>query len=100
MSDNLLVLILSLAGIGAGVLIARSLFRAIDNIVKRSIEFKQRKLELSSGGGNLGKDARLEACEDRIAVLEQIVTDKSYDVSRQIEALRDREPGVKLGEKQ
>jgi len=32
---------------------------------------------------------RLEASEDRIAVLERIVTDRGYDVATQIEALRD-----------
>ncbi|MEO6388997.1 MAG: hypothetical protein ABIT16_03610 [Croceibacterium sp.] len=33
---------------------------------------------------------RVEAYEDRVVVLERIVTDKSYDLSEQIEALRDR----------
>lgn len=33
---------------------------------------------------------RLEASEDRLAVLERIVTDRSYDLASQIEALRDR----------
>ena len=40
---------------------------------------------------------RLEAYEDRLIVLEKIVTDSGYDLAHQIEALRDREPGVKLG---
>ncbi|WEK46188.1 MAG: hypothetical protein P0Y56_14385 [Candidatus Andeanibacterium colombiense] len=35
---------------------------------------------------------RLEASEDRLAVLERIVTDKSYNLASEIEALRDREP--------
>ena len=35
---------------------------------------------------------RLEASEDRIAVLERIVTDRSYEVAAQIEALNDRRP--------
>ena len=35
---------------------------------------------------------RLEASEDRLAVLERIVTDKSYSLADEIEALRDREP--------
>ena len=35
---------------------------------------------------------RLEASEDRLAVLERIVTDKSYTLANEIEALRDREP--------
>ena len=32
---------------------------------------------------------RLEASEDRLAVLERIVTDKSYSLATEIEALRD-----------
>jgi len=32
---------------------------------------------------------RLEASEDRLAVLERIVTDKSYNLASEIEALRD-----------
>jgi uncharacterized protein YlxW (UPF0749 family) len=35
---------------------------------------------------------RLEASEDRLAVLERIVTDKSYMLASEIEALRDRAP--------
>jgi hypothetical protein len=37
---------------------------------------------------------RLEASEDRLAVLERIVTDKSYNLASEIEALRDREPKI------
>lgn len=33
---------------------------------------------------------RLEASEDRLAVLERIVTDKSYNLADEIEALRDK----------
>jgi len=40
---------------------------------------------------------RLESSEDRLAVLERIVTDKSYNLASEIEALRDREP--KLGDR-
>ena len=35
---------------------------------------------------------RLEAYEDRLIVLEKIVTDSGYDLAHQIEALREREP--------
>jgi hypothetical protein len=35
---------------------------------------------------------RLEASEDRLAVLERIVTDKSYNLASEIEALRDQRP--------
>ena len=36
------------------------------------------------------QDARIEELEDRVAVLERIVTDRGYDVATQIEALRDQ----------
>jgi hypothetical protein len=35
------------------------------------------------------QDARIEELEDRIAVLERIITDNSVSVAAQIEALRD-----------
>lgn len=47
--------------------------------------------------------AQIKALEDRVRVLERIVTDGSYDVAAQIEALRDTRPvtdmnrGVPLG---
>jgi hypothetical protein len=45
------------------------------------------------------RDAKIELLEDRIAVLERIVTDRGYDLATQIEALRDLRPdnGVPLG---
>lgn len=36
---------------------------------------------------------RLETVEDRVKVLERIVTDKGYDLAHQIEALRGDRPG-------
>lgn len=36
-----------------------------------------------------GAEAKLESFEDRLRVLERIVTDSGYNVSAQIEALRD-----------
>lgn len=40
-------------------------------------------------GKSARQDARIEQLEDRLAVLERIVTDRSYDLAHQIEALRD-----------
>lgn len=37
---------------------------------------------------------RREASEERLAVLERIVTDKSYNLASEIEALRDQRPAV------
>ncbi|ANY19546.1 hypothetical protein A6F68_01024 [Tsuneonella dongtanensis] len=34
--------------------------------------------------------SQVQALEERVRVLERIVTDKGYDVARQIEALRDQ----------
>jgi hypothetical protein len=47
------------------------------------------ELEARKGNGNAGQTERFEVLEDRIAVLERIVTDRGYDVATQIEALRE-----------
>jgi hypothetical protein len=39
--------------------------------------------------GSTNKDARIELLEDRVAVLERIVTEKSYNLAHEIESLRD-----------
>lgn len=39
---------------------------------------------------------RLAHFEDRVVVLEKIVTDRGFDVAHQIEALRDRRPAPDL----
>ncbi len=54
---------------------------------------KIEQMRLAAGGGNdsartAQQDAKIELLEDRIAVLERIVTDKGYDIATQIEALR------------
>lgn len=41
------------------------------------------------GARSAQQDARIEQLEDRIAVLERIVTDGGYDLAHRIEALRD-----------
>jgi hypothetical protein len=40
--------------------------------------------------------ARIEELEDRMAVLERIITDGSVSVAAQIEALRDSDPALPL----
>ena len=42
--------------------------------------------------------ARIEELEDRVRILERIVTEKSYDLAGQIEALRDDRPLPKARE--
>jgi len=41
------------------------------------------------GQATARQDARIEELQDRIAVLERIVTDRRYDLASEIEALRD-----------
>ena len=50
----------------------------------------------ASGNRDHGREARYEArideLQDRVAVLERIVTDGGYDLASRIEALRDERP--------
>jgi hypothetical protein len=39
--------------------------------------------------GRARDDVRIDELEDRVRILERIVTDKGYDLATQIEALRD-----------
>lgn len=43
---------------------------------------------------NAGLRAELAAVKDRLAVVERIVTDKGFDVARQIDRLRDGDGGA------
>jgi len=64
---------------------------------KAQIEEKRIAAAERSGMGNFAQndgrlaqqDAKIEILEDRIAVLERIITDNSINVAAQIEALRD-----------
>lgn len=47
-------------------------------------------------GTNDRQAARIEELEDRMAVLERIITDSGVSVAAQIEALRDRDVAVDL----
>lgn len=48
--------------------------------------------EQSRAGSNPQSEARIEELEDRVRVLERIVTDRGYDLATKIEALRDQRP--------
>ena len=54
------------------------------------------KMRLAAGTRDTGRteqqDTRIEALEDRLRVLERIVTDGSYELASSIEALRDDRP--------
>ena len=47
-------------------------------------------------GVNNRQAARIEELEDRMAVLERIITDSGVSVAAQIEALRDRDVALQL----
>lgn len=70
---------------------------------KRRLDFKQRKLELdaqvSIARHSQAADGRGELLEERVRVLERIVTDKSADLAQQIERLRD-EPELRLAQRE
>ncbi len=58
--------------------------------VERSSDVEnQRLLEV-----NRGLTDRLENAEDRLAVLERIITDEGYNTARAIEALRDKKEKI------
>jgi hypothetical protein len=63
------------------------------DVIKRWIKMKERELELASARAaerDTQSGALAERLEQRVRVLERIVTDRGYDVATQIEALRDQ----------
>ena len=63
------------------------------DIHKRRLKFKERELELTSqhtAEKAAQYAAHTERLEQRVRVLERIITDKGVDVADQIEALRDK----------
>ncbi len=60
--------------------------------LKHREKIEQMRLAAAAGresGGDVRQDARIEELEDRVRVLERIVTDGGYDLAHKIEALRD-----------
>jgi hypothetical protein len=65
------------------------------DVMKRWIRFKERQLELTSAHTAekaAQYAAHTERLEQRVRVLERIVTDKGIDLSDEIERLRDDRP--------
>lgn len=63
--------------------------------LKHREKIEQMRLAAASkgdSGRDLRQDARIEELEDRVRVLERIVTDGGYDLASKIEALRDERP--------
>lgn len=56
---------------------------------RKMLELEVRRLEAEAATGKGMSNERTEWLEDRVKVLERIVTDKGYDLAAQIEALRD-----------
>ena len=78
--------LIAVVGLVIGVLIF------VGGIVKRTFAYKERQLELTAGQ-TAEKAAQYAAhnreLEERVQVLERIITDRGYDVATQIDALRD-----------
>lgn len=63
---------------------------------RRMAELEVRKLEAEAAMGKGAANDRTEWLEDRVKVLERIVTDKGYDLASQIEALRGPEASPRI----
>lgn len=81
------IVAVAFSGVAIGVLIM------IGSTLKRWIDYKHRKLELQAQAHNGSRQAQqddyVELLEERVRVLERIATDRTPDLARQIEALRD-----------
>ena len=67
--------------------------------LKHREKIEQMRLAAASNrdsGSTAQQDARIEELEDRVRVLERIVTDGGYDLAHKIEALRDERSLVGL----
>ena len=78
-----------------GILAMAAPFLMVVGIVwvrsKAQIEEKRIAAGMTKGGDDARvarQDSRIEMLEDRVQVLERIITDKGYDVAAKIEALR------------
>lgn len=72
----------------------------LGDVYKRRLRFRERQLELEGAGASASaaqNAARTQELEQRVRILEQIVTDGGMQTAAQIEALRER-PQLKIGE--
>ena len=57
------------------------------------LELEREKVRAAGASGRVEEQAiQIAELEDRVRVLERIVTDRGYDIATQIEALRDHRP--------
>ena len=78
-----------------GILIPLAPFIMVAFIVWTKHQSKVAELQVKTTATDTAERAaqyasQVQALEDRVRVLERIVTDKGYDVATQIEALRDQ----------
>ena len=89
-------------GLVAALLGLISIVWILAGAYKRSLDFKERKLELEVQAATARSsmpNARNDRLEERVRVLERIATDRSPELASQIEALRDtRQAKVLLDE--
>lgn len=88
--------VLAIIGMAMAAGVLKSWGRAAHGIADRPRGKKHMIAENSAELANLRQENarltdRLEAYEDRLIVLEKIVTDSGFDVAHQIESLRDRD---------
>ena len=81
----------------AGMIAVLAPFLMVVGIVwvrsKAQIEEKRIAAATRDGAQDNSRDAgRIDEMEDRVRILERIVTDGGYDLARKIEALRDERP--------
>jgi hypothetical protein len=82
-----IALLIPFFAIGAGVMIPITAIR-----LKHQQKIEEMRLAAGASRSNDGRgrdEARFEMLEDRVQVLERIITDQGYSVAAQIEALRD-----------
>jgi hypothetical protein len=82
-----LAILIPIVGIVMGISIPLTAIK-----LKHREKIEQMRLAASGNrddGRGAQQDARIEELEDRVRVLERIVTDGGYDLARKIEALRD-----------
>ena len=68
------------------------IFGTLNEMHKQSTKLKQQRLEAERAAGPANAEwvARMERLEDRIRVLERIITDKGHHLADEIERLRDK----------
>lgn len=78
-----------------GLVAVSAPFLMVLGIVWMNKQSKMEKLRIEATAENSAERAaqyasRVQQLEDRVQVLERIVTDRGYDIATQIEALRDQ----------